>query len=224
MLYRSTILGQASGSLAGTTFSRNKGGQYTRSRAVPTNPNSAAQQQVRAFFTAATGAWAGLSTAQRGAWESYASSTPVTNALGDTVTNTGFQWYIASTVLASRIDGSFLSQPAAPTTPGLLAATVSAVVISVATGASVTLAGGAPDYGLVSIGPVLSAGTSNTKGPVSALSEEQADPTGSMLLNRSGYPYGAMVAGQRRLVETRLFDTTLAKMSSAQRVIVTVVA
>lgn len=225
MLYRSTILGQASGSLAGTTFSRNKGGQYTRARAIPTNPNSTAQQAVRAFFTAATTEWKTLSAAQRGNWDAYAASTPVTNALGDSTTLTGFQWYVATTVLRSRIAGVFGSITTAPTTPGLVDDAVSDVAISVATGATATLTQGTADLILLGVGPVLSAGVTNTKGPVSTMSEVSADPSGgAFALDRAGFPYGALVAGQRRLVEARLADSTNGKIGSTQRMIVTVTA
>lgn len=84
MKYKSPILSQASGSLAGSTFSRNKGGNYMRARAVPTNPNSAFQQTVRTFFKGIMNAWTNtLTAAQRAGWATYATNTPIVDSLGE---------------------------------------------------------------------------------------------------------------------------------------------
>lgn len=92
-----TLGGSLSGSLGGLTASHNKGGQYLRRRSVPTNPNTARQQAVRAKLTALTQAWNNVLTeTQRQAWRDYAASTPRTDKLGQTITLTGQQWYIAS--------------------------------------------------------------------------------------------------------------------------------
>jgi len=45
MKFKSPILSQASGSIAGITFSHNRGGMYVRARAVPTNPGSPQQHR-----------------------------------------------------------------------------------------------------------------------------------------------------------------------------------
>lgn len=224
MKFRSTLLGQASGSLAGTTFSRNRGGAYTRSRAVPVNPNSVAQQAVRAYFAAAAANWRTLTGAQRTAWDDYAAGTPRTNPMGDTIYLTGAQWYIGMSVLASRIAGAFTSASAAPVTPGLLTDVVTGVALSVATGATLTYPAIDSNAALVRVGAPVSAGVSNVKQPVSVMSEVDADPSGAILLNRAGYPYGALVAGQRRVVEATLFAAGTNRASAAFRAIVTVAA
>lgn len=72
----------ASGSTAGITYSRNRYGQYRRTRATPINPNTSSQATQRSHFTNASQDWRGLSTAQRLSWASYADSHPVVNSLG----------------------------------------------------------------------------------------------------------------------------------------------
>ena len=57
MIFKSPIFAQASGSIAGTVFSRNAGGMYVRSRANPTNPNTDAQQAVRDAMRQLVVAW-----------------------------------------------------------------------------------------------------------------------------------------------------------------------
>lgn len=99
MLFKSSILAQASGSLSGTTFSHNRFGQYTRNRSIPVNPNTSRQQTIRSILTFASAAWSALLTqAQRDQWDVYAAAVPVINKLGDTVYLTGFNWWVASAV------------------------------------------------------------------------------------------------------------------------------
>lgn len=83
MKYTSNLLAQASGSVNGSTFSRNQGGSYIRNRSIPTNPNSPAQQSVRTFFKQMANAWTNtLTAAQRLGWKTYATNVPLPNSLG----------------------------------------------------------------------------------------------------------------------------------------------
>lgn len=100
MLFKSTIFAQASGSVGGLVFARNRGGAYIRNRTVPVNPNTERQQAVRTSMGAAVSSWADeLSDDQRATWNNYAANVPVKNALGDTVYLTGQQWFIGSYVV-----------------------------------------------------------------------------------------------------------------------------
>lgn len=126
-----------SGSQAGTTSSRNRFGQYQRSRATPVNPNSPAQQSARNRLTQFSIGWRGLTDAQRAAWASYALNHPFNDALGQQVFLTGHQTYIginsalANGGLAAVVNPDLTAPPAA--------STLGAVVTTVA-GFSITLA------------------------------------------------------------------------------------
>jgi len=94
MKFRSQVYTAVSGSIGGITYSHNRGGMYTRGRATPTNPNTAAQQTARSSFTTLASAWSStLTQTQRDAWEDYAALTPVTDAFGEPLTLSGFQMY-----------------------------------------------------------------------------------------------------------------------------------
>lgn len=82
-----------SGSLQGETFSRNRYGQYSRSRSTPVNPNSTAQGLVRARLSANAAAWRTLTDAQRAGWESLGSQMTRTDSLGQSYTLNGFGAY-----------------------------------------------------------------------------------------------------------------------------------
>lgn len=88
---------QVSGSIGGTTFARNRSGNYMRSRTKPVNPNSPRQQAARTIMQFLTEEWGDhLTPAQRAAWENYAAAVSWLNALGETIKLTGFNHYIRS--------------------------------------------------------------------------------------------------------------------------------
>lgn len=84
-----------SGSLAGQTSSRNRFGQYRRTRAVPVNPSSTAQQAVRTRLAERSGAWRELTDAQRQGWETLGALMQRADALGQVYTLTGFQAFLS---------------------------------------------------------------------------------------------------------------------------------
>lgn len=118
MLIKSAILSQASGSLAGSTFARNKGGMYVRARSIPTNPNSVGQQEVRGYMQQLAVIWASTVTAaQREAWRVYAANVTMTNRLGDSVLLSAQQHFIRSNL--PRLQAGLAVVAAGPTTYNL---------------------------------------------------------------------------------------------------------
>lgn len=84
MKFKGTLIGEASGSLASLTFSHNRGGQYVRQRAVPTNPATEFQIKIRNFVAGLTSEWNNVLTqAQRDAWDTYALNVPMPDSLGE---------------------------------------------------------------------------------------------------------------------------------------------
>lgn len=96
MKFKSEIVTQASGSVGGVTYSRNRGGLYRRARAIPTNPDTSAQQQVRNAFTIMLNIWNGLTSAQRDAWDLYGESTPKVDVLGSPIQLSGQNEFVGS--------------------------------------------------------------------------------------------------------------------------------
>lgn len=93
------IVGQASGSLRSSTYSRNRFGAYIRNRTVPVNPQSARQTTVRTLMQILTSLWGGtLTPAQRAQWSTYGLNVPVLNRLGESINLTGLNHYIRSNV------------------------------------------------------------------------------------------------------------------------------
>ena len=88
---------QLSGSIGGTTFARNRSGNYARSRTTPVNPSSSRQQDIRTIIANLSEEWNDtLSAAQRLAWNDYAANVAMTNRLGETIHTTGFNHFVRS--------------------------------------------------------------------------------------------------------------------------------
>ena len=114
-----------SGSLAGITSSRNRFGQYRRSRATPVNPNTTAQGTVRARIAANAAAWRALTAVQREGWDSLGASMSRTDSLGQTYTLTGFQAYCSvNNNKAMAGDATVSDAPALSTPSTILTATI----------------------------------------------------------------------------------------------------
>lgn len=75
---------EASGKLGGTVFSRGRGGTYVRTRVMPSNPQTVAQQSARAIFGAISSAWRTLTEQQRDEWNAITADYPTKNRLGET--------------------------------------------------------------------------------------------------------------------------------------------
>lgn len=182
MKFKSPVYSSASGSIAGITYSRAKGGiMYTRSRSMPTNPNTARQSLVRGVIAALSMRWsATLTSAQRDAWGSYATDTPVLGKQGDPLILSGQQMYLRCNTIGRQINDTtagfaipttvdFIDDP--PSTPGVGPAITSNSVFGLDPGSDTfTLTVGiesAPEAGLLimQVGAPLSPGRSYFRGP-----------------------------------------------------------
>lgn len=195
MKFLSQVYTAASGSVGGVTYSRNRGGMYTRARSVPTNPNSNQQQTVRSAMTALVANWQSLPAAQREAWTTYASNTPRTDRLGQALTLTGQQQYVA--VNTPRLSAGLGVVNVAPTefNRGNPVTSVGSFSVGNIPQLTDSLAGGASDDGqiLVYVSRPISGAVNYFRGPYRfALSE--AVSSGSTGVGISGFvtdPYGS---------------------------------
>lgn len=112
MLFKGLLATSLSGSIDGITASHNAGGAYFRARTVPTDPNSPAQQAVKAAMGTLSNRWeAVLTVAQRAAWASYAANVPLTNRLGDPINVSGLAMYVRSNLPRIVADPGLLALP-----------------------------------------------------------------------------------------------------------------
>jgi hypothetical protein len=116
MKYKSALITQASGSIGGITFATGIGGMFIRARAIPVNPNTQEQNEVRSALGALTSFWNTLTTPQRNAWNAYAAQVPLPDTFGDPRLVSGFNHFIRSNTNRLRIGESSNIVSDAPTT------------------------------------------------------------------------------------------------------------
>ncbi len=210
------MVAAVSGSVGGTTFSRNRGGQYTRRRAIPTNPDTSAQQIVRAILSTQSQQWADRSDAQRAAWESWASQNPITDVLGQSITLSGHMSYIKLNARLSLDGQTLLTLPPIVNAPDALQTM------------SITAAIGAADFDVTfTATPVaatvelwLTAAVENSPGVTYVKNRRRRIGT-SAANQASPFPYltlieavfGTLIEGQTVHMRVATFDTATGLLS-----------
>jgi hypothetical protein len=128
-----------SGSVGGVTSSRNRFGQYRRTRATPVNPRSAGQAQSRSRMSVNAALWRTLTGAQRAGWMDLGLSMVRNDALGQSYTLTGFQAFCSiNNTLASSSAAGVTAAPALITPPGLLTGVLTATAATLSLAYTVT--------------------------------------------------------------------------------------
>ena len=77
------VVVDGSGKLGGHVFSKNRGGNYLRTKTTPVNPQSGQQTRVRGIFASISSGSAGLSEEDRKSWEDRSAEYARTNVFGD---------------------------------------------------------------------------------------------------------------------------------------------
>lgn len=128
-----SIVTGARNSVAGMTYSQNKGGSYIKAKPIPTNPRSVAQRNVRAQFALNAKQWSQLTDAQRAAWTFFAQNNPYNNVFGQSKQLSGMAMMMSLNQVLALIGSAF--EPDAP-------ADLSVPVLASPLTLSVTSAGG----------------------------------------------------------------------------------
>lgn len=188
-----------SGSIAGTTHSHNRAGQYTRNRRSPVQPVGTGRRAfIRSAFGAASTAYGALTTSQQAAWQTYADSHPIVDSLGQSIKLTGHQMYVSINTQLHNVGQAASSVP--PVSSATAAPVITVYTAVAATGVvtiTMTASGGAGDWILVAFARPQSGGRSQ----VSAFWQADVLPGNSLGNATEGAKvvaqFGALVAGQR---------------------------
>ncbi len=154
----------SSGSIAGTTSSHNRAGQYTRNRRSPTQPvGTGRRAAIRTAFGAAAKAYAALTGAQQASWTAYAAMYPITDALGQSIKLTGQQMYVAINTQLLNVGAAQSATP--PVSNAVASAGVPTLTVVSAGAITLTPAGGglAGDFQVYAFSAPQSSGTSFCK-------------------------------------------------------------
>ena len=188
-----------SGSIAGTTHSHNRAGQYTRNRRSPVQPVGTGRRAfIRSRFGNASTAYGALTSSQQAAWQTYADSHPIVDSLGQSIKLTGHQMYVA---VNTQLLNCLQAQSNVPPVSAAVAPPVVTVYTAVASTGVVTItmtaSGTSTDFILVAFARPQSGGRSQ----VSAFWQADVLPGNSIGNATEGtkvvVQFGALVAGQR---------------------------
>ena len=125
------LTGPMSGKLGGMVASRNRGGQYFRRKAVPVNPDSTRQVEVRSNFATLISYWNNLLTpAERDSWTQWAANTPRIDSLGQTHILTGQNAFVGFNSLRLQAGLTVLEENTGVYNRGEAASIASAVFIN----------------------------------------------------------------------------------------------
>jgi len=111
------IMTAMSGSIGGTTYSHNKGGQYMRARSMPTLVTSSAAMNAKSYLATASTAWQALTAAQRLSWTRWAQSTPVADKLRQSLILSGHQAFVKLNTRRQQLGLALLTAPPADVQP-----------------------------------------------------------------------------------------------------------
>ena len=130
----------ARGSMAGNTFSRNRFGNYIRSRVKGVDPKSARQSAARIRMMTLAEQWreSPMDADKRGAWETYAQSVSWLNALGEACNLTGYNHYMRSNAAIAAAGGDRVDD--GPTSLGLPGGDATIVPTALSQGATISIA------------------------------------------------------------------------------------
>lgn len=97
------VVADMRGKLAGTVFTKNRGGAVARTKVSPVNARTIPQQVARADFGNFSTAWRSLSQASRDTWNTGAPNFPRKDQFGNTKILSGQQLYVALNSNLSKI-------------------------------------------------------------------------------------------------------------------------
>jgi len=108
------IVSEMRGTIAATTFTKNKAGAAMRNRVTPINRRSSGQTTQRQRLSALSAQWRGLTEAERIAWNAASASFPQTDALGQTIFLTGAQLFVRLNANLLVITQAAITSPPSP--------------------------------------------------------------------------------------------------------------
>lgn len=192
-----------SGSIAGTTHSHNRAGQYTRNRRSPVQPVGTGRRAfIRSRFGNASSAYGALTLSQQAAWQTFADSHPIVDSLGQSIKLTGHQMYVAvNTQLLNCLQAQNPVPPASSATAPPVVTVFTAVASTGIVTVTMTASGTSSDFILVAFARPQSGGRTF----VSAYWQADVLPGNSVGNATEGAKivaqFGPLVAGQRLFIK-----------------------
>lgn len=213
-------VGQISGSIGGTVFSRNRYGSYIRNRTKPVVSTTQEAQNAKARLGNISAQWQARTSTQRLAWQNWAQENPVVNRLGQSIVLTGHAAYVQINTRIEKAGGTILTDP--PISPAPVPFTTLAITTDIGTGTfDVAFAAtplGATERLWLTAAVVDSAGINYTKNKeknitITALAQTSPYTFDTDLSDR----FGTLQVGQKVVVFAATFDEATGLLATPQR-------
>ena len=218
------IVTDGSGKLGGHVFSKNRAGNYIRTKVTPSNPQTTAQGVVRALFGIISAGWSALTQTARDSWDGAVGSWATSNIFGDMKNPTGKTLYQRLNNQALVAGYSAVALP--PARLAMVSGSLTGAEFGIAA-TTLTLTGayaGADARVMVVATSPQSAGTQFVKNKLRTI----ISPVGNLYTGLSGYAsyeakFGEPVIGQNIFVGVKYVLST-GQVSPLQTIRATVVA
>jgi len=216
-----SIVVAGSGSIGGHTISRNRGGQYIRTKVTPLNPQTVAQTIVRAAFGTFSQAWKGLTTAQRTAWLNAVNDWKTSDIFSNVRVPSGSNLFVRLNSNLAQIGVAMISSPLA--NAGCDSVIATTLTYAVGTPAlSLALSGGIPAtvHAVIYATPPMSAGKSYSKNLLRKISLVEPSATSPVnILAAYNTKFGNVgVVGQKIVVGIKFINSTSGASSPMQTI------
>lgn len=197
------------GKIGGHVFAKNRSGNYKRVKVTPVNPQTSFQQDVRNRLSTYSSNWAGLTEAQRDAFDGAVDRFAKTDIFGDLRNPTGKNLYTRLNINLDEIGGTAITAPPAtlPVVEGKITAVNAAAGLGTLTidfeneNANMTY--------IVSATPQISPGKNYVKNlyrDIAVVTSAAID--GYNLAAEYTARFGALVEGQKMFVKVTAVRTT----------------
>lgn len=207
------VVAEMRGKLAGTVFTRNRGGAVARTKVSPSNNRTNARQIVRTNLASISALWRTLTQGQQDGWAAMAPFYSKTDAFGNKKSLSGQQLFVSSNAtlamvgIAPRFDAPLFEPSGYTGTPDMnVVATgtgsplVEAVFTTVTADANVKF--------LVRATPVMSAGINNPTGRFKLVAFGVADGANTNITVLYTDVYGAPKPGGKIFFEIVPYNET----------------
>lgn len=209
----SALVSEMRGKLNGSVFSKNKSGNYLRTKITPVNPQTTAQQIVRGRLGTQSQSWRGLTEEQRQGWIDYAAATPYTDIFGDTKILSGQMMFNKTNLNITKCGGTAIANAPTPVgTPTLgitsLTATANSTPASSVLTAVITASGTLTNWVFVAVAtPPVSAGKMYVKNLYRQISYAALTAGSKALITPYNVVFGNLIATSKVFVRLQPVNT-----------------
>lgn len=210
-------VGAVSGSIGGTTYSRNRYGAYMRTRAKPVVSTTSEAMNAKGRLGAASEGWRALTDAQRLSWVTYAQTNPAIGSLGNQQILTGHAALVQLNTRLARAADSALSDPPVSSAPTALATLSATYDIGVGTSQINFTATplGADDRLWVNYAVVDSVGINYIENLLKLCTvTAKAQATAYDYQSDVEARFGTLIVGQKLFIRAQVFDSVTGLLSA----------